>query len=65
MRVWMNSDGHMLTDEQLLRHIAAFGSLSAACEQGDVKLLSKEAETAPKTAGGGQKPRLSDYLKAV
>ena len=64
MRIWLNKDGSMLTDEQLLRHIAAFGSLSAACERGDIRLLPKDEERVPiKFASHEGKPRLSDYLK--
>lgn len=64
MRIWLDKDGDMLTDEQLLRHIATFGSLSAACERGDIRLLPKSEDCASaKPASREGKPRLSDYLK--
>ena len=64
MRIWQNKDGDMLTDEQLLRHIAAFGGLSAACERGDIKLMSKSGKnSAARSATHKGKLRLSDYLE--
>ena len=43
-RIWMGPNGALLTDEQVLRHIATFGSMSAALEEGDIVL---ETETKP------------------
>lgn len=66
MRIWRDADGSMLTDEQLLRHIATFGSLSAACEQGDIALLSRGGERPIAKPGNREKKsRLSDYLGTV
>ena len=70
MRIWVDKDGSMLTDEQLLRHITAFGSLSAACKRGDIRLLSQSGErkghSRPTATPANRKgnPRLSDYLEA-
>ena len=44
MRVWENAKGDLITDEQLLRHIASHGSLSAALEAGDIRLVVGTAE---------------------
>lgn len=40
----MAQDGSLLTDEQLLRHIAHFGSLSKALEGGEVTLVSETTD---------------------
>lgn len=39
MRIWQDAQGNLITDEQLLRYIAASGSLSHALEEGDVCLI--------------------------
>jgi hypothetical protein len=39
MRIWQNAHGSLITDEQLVRHIAAYGSLSRALEDGDICLV--------------------------
>lgn len=39
MRVWRDAHDNLITDEQLVRHIAAFGSLSGALEAGDISLV--------------------------
>lgn len=39
MRIWQNAHGSLITDEQLVRHIAANGSLSRALEDGDIRLV--------------------------
>ena len=64
MRLWVDGEGRMLTDEQVLRQIAVFGSLSAACERGEIRLLSNEVDAAAKASNGKKKTRLSDYLEA-
>ena len=56
-RIWMGPNGALLTDEQVLRHIATFGSMSAALEEGDIVL-----ETETKRKRSGRTGRLSDYL---
>ncbi len=75
MRIWMNQSGDMLTDEQLLRYIATFGSLSAAGAHDDIQLLptkdepllrdDKPVEASVHTSvRNKQKYRLIDYLEA-
>lgn len=63
-RIWMAADGSLITDEQLLRHIATFGSLSAALRSGDVTLVISSKDK--KAHGPGDRPkirsRLSDYI---
>lgn len=39
MRIWRDAHDNLITDEQLARHIAAFGSLSRALEAGDICLV--------------------------
>lgn len=46
MRIWRDSNGNLITDEQLARHIATFGSLSRALEAGDIHLVVHTNETA-------------------
>ncbi len=62
MRLWEDANRRLYTDEQLLRHVAHFGSLEAALEQGNIRLV---AESSPKVSRGvkGQRRRLSDYLE--
>ena len=44
MRIWQNAKGDFITDEQLLRHIASHGSLAAALEVGDIRLVTGTAK---------------------
>lgn len=60
-RIWMGPDGALLTDEQVLRHIATFGSISAALEEGDI-VLETESKPSPNRMSRGRTGRLSDYL---
>ncbi len=72
MRMWMAQDGSLLTDEQLLRHVAHFGSLSKALEGGEVTLVSETPdmpEASDAVACDASMPRqrrdlpvLSDFL---
>ncbi|MBR3313927.1 MAG: hypothetical protein IKG18_07285 [Atopobiaceae bacterium] len=39
MRIWCDAYDNLITDEQLIRHIATFGSLSRALEAGDIRLV--------------------------
>lgn len=39
MRVWCDDNDNLITDEQLVRHLAAYGSLSRALEKGDIRLV--------------------------
>lgn len=66
MRLWRNSNGAVLTDEQVLAYISAHGSLSAALESGDVECIASfEHEYLPlsnNTSTSGKETRLSDFL---
>ena len=63
MRFWRDKDWNVLTDEQVLRHIATFGSISAALEYGDIELISDTGEEyRPKGRRTSRPRRLSDYL---
>lgn len=63
MRIW-ESKGGLMTDEQLLRLLAHYGSLDAARAAGDVRLVSggreREASRVTLTHGGRS---LRDYLE--
>lgn len=60
-RIWMGPNGALLTDEQVLRHIATFGSMSAALKEGDIILVSDKRADAPRPSGK-RTGRLADYL---
>lgn len=63
MRLWIDGELRTYTDEQLLRHIAHFGSLEKALEHGDISLLS-ESKSQRTRAGENRKPaKLADYLE--
>lgn len=64
MRLWRDAAGNILTDEQVLRHIATFGSLSAARDAGEIELLSESAARGRSSLGhrGPHGRKLSDYL---
>ena len=53
--------GRLYTDEQLLRHIAHYGSLGAALAYGDIRLVSESPQLS--RARPGERPRLADYLE--
>lgn len=40
MRLWMNDSNAVLTDEQVIRVIATFGSLTEAAQHGNIRLIS-------------------------
>lgn len=46
MRIWRDAHDNLITDEQLLRHIATYGSLSRALEAGDIRLVVSTDEAA-------------------
>lgn len=61
MRIWCDAHDNLITDEQLVRHIAAYGSLSRALEAGDIRLVvsSTNEDATPRdgTRGsGGRRP---------
>lgn len=66
MRLW-KGEGGLMTDEQLLRTIAHYGSLDAARAAGNVILVSDGREQGPENASrdgrARRAPRLSDYLE--
>lgn len=61
MRFWEDEEGRLYTDDQLLRHIAHYGSLEAALEHGDIRLVSEPPQLS--RTRPGERPRLADYLK--
>lgn len=61
VRLWEDGEGRLYTDEQLLRHIAHYGSLEAALEHGDIRLVRESPQSSRKRPG--ERPRLADYLK--
>lgn len=66
MRLWQNSDGAILTDDQVLAYISTHGSLSAALESGDIECISDSESTyLPLSfrSSIGKKKSLSDFLK--
>lgn len=63
MRLWRDSAGNILTDEQVLRYIASFGSIAASCDAGDIELISERIEERPIPANRAARGhRLGDYL---
>lgn len=64
MRLWEDAKGSVITDEQLVRYIAYRGSLSAALEAGDVRLISETKDERPRSADPSKRSlrRLTDYL---
>lgn len=70
MRLWQDSKGAFITDEQVLRYIATFGSLSEALERGDIRLISDSGGLDAAEFGRLQGPptdwrkrRLADYMQ--
>lgn len=61
VRIWKEASGSLITDEQLLRRIAAFGSLSEAAANVDVTLVT-DAQGADNGHGCVKGKRLCDYL---
>jgi hypothetical protein len=47
MRLWKNSKGDLIGDEQVLAYLASHGSISAALDSGDIVLVTGKAD-APK-----------------
>lgn len=64
VRLWEDAKGSVITDEQLVRYIAYRGSLSAALEAGDVRLISEMKEERQRSADPSKRSlqRLADYL---
>ena len=64
MRSWLDPKGAIITDEQVLRYVATFGSLSGALERGDIRLLSDTGDPAPRPKRRpGERRRLADYME--
>lgn len=63
MRMWMDSEGRLLTDEQLLRLIAYRGSLEEALAQGNIRLVSSLDERPTGSRPRGACRKLADYLE--
>lgn len=68
IRLWVNAKGGLMTDEQVLAHIASHGSLCATLEAGDMVLLAGESEPAvprgpvAKGKGGKRHAKLAECL---
>lgn len=65
VRLWMDAENRMLTDEQLVRHIAHYGSLDVAASHGDIRLVSSHEhpdESQPKKERTARQRRLADYI---
>lgn len=63
--MWIDSENALLTDEQVLRRIAAFGSLESAVEHGNITLLSQGQPARTQQAAPSESRRLKDYLREV
>lgn len=70
MRLWVDTEHHMLTDEQLLRLIAYYGSLEEAATHGNIALISDSSPDARQNDGACSsqrrtipRRRLADYLE--
>lgn len=70
MRQWIDSNNRLMTDEQLLRHIAHFGSLDKALKHGDISIISETSTDKTKSSDASfnhDKEKnvraLADYLK--
>lgn len=64
MRLWMDDQDRMLTDEQLLRQIAHHGSLAASLDHGNVRLVADEVARGSVLREKANVPdrSLADYL---
>lgn len=63
MRLWQDSSGRLLTDEQVLRILSYEGSLKKALDKSDIVLISQANEqNAPSTRSGEHNLTLADYL---
>ena len=68
MRLWMDDDQRVLTDEQLLQPIAYKGSLEAAVADGNIHLVTADSTQTPSAAkpkpnNDGNRRTLADYLQ--
>lgn len=61
VRLWEDSENRLYTDDQLLRHIAHYGSLDAALKHGDIRIVSDSLRPLRERSLG--RPRLADYLE--
>ena len=64
MRLWMDDQNRMLTDEQLLRQIAHHGSLADSLDHGNVRLVADESgrSSVPREKTSAPERSLADYL---
>lgn len=66
MRLWMDDEGTLLTDDQVLRTVATFGSLEAACEHSNIRLVEDETTNGKSHPWQQSRPKttrkLTDYL---
>ena len=63
MRIWRDANGGLITDEQLLRHLAMFGSLSGALQAGDISLVIVTDETGRLIEGQKEAGRRRSHAK--
>lgn len=64
MRMWQDDKGRLYTDEQLLRHIAHFGSIEKALDVGDIHVINKTIDSSKPYANSVKsKPMLKDLLR--
>jgi len=61
VRLWEDSENRLYTDDQLLRHIANYGSLDATLKHGDIRMVSNPPRPSRERSLG--RPRLADYLE--
>lgn len=62
MRMWIDQDKRLLTDEQLVRLIAYHGSLQDALTHGNIRLASESSEAERHDEPTQPRRRLADYL---
>lgn len=67
MRLWEDSEGTLLTDKQVIRAIASFGSIGKAAEHGDIALISSGGDgtterPSPPSQSQPKSRKLVDYL---
>lgn len=64
MRLWMDDQDRMLTDEQLLRQIAHYGSLKESLDHSDVRLVAdgEHPSVTPRKIADAPQRSLKDYL---
>lgn len=67
MRFWVDSDDAILTDDQVLNYVAAFGSLEDASAHGDIRLMADSPSQDARISRDGElnaarRMKFKDYL---